>query len=57
MKPWQVEIFGAGVFCGRLLNRLCHPDRKVRFTVWPVWEGSGKIEIGSVLPDIVQAQE
>ena len=22
------------------------PDRKVRFTVWPVWKGSGKIEIG-----------
>jgi acetyltransferase-like isoleucine patch superfamily enzyme len=22
------------------------PDRKVRFTVWPVWEESGKIEIG-----------
>jgi acetyltransferase-like isoleucine patch superfamily enzyme len=46
MKPWHVEIFGAGVFLGDCSTIIATPDRKVRFTVWPVWEGSGKIEIG-----------
>ena len=46
MKPWHVEIFGGPVFLGDCSTIIATPDRKVRFTVWPVWKGSGKIEIG-----------
>ena len=46
MKPWHVEIFGEHVFLGDYSTIIATPDKKVRFTVWPVWTGSGKIEIG-----------
>ncbi|MCE5210930.1 MAG: acyltransferase [Deltaproteobacteria bacterium] len=46
MKPWHVEVFGGPVYLGDYTNVIASPDRKVRFTVWPVWMGSGKIEIG-----------
>ena len=46
MKPWQVEVFGGPVFLGDYSTVIGTPDRKVRFTVWPVWQGTGKIEIG-----------
>ena len=46
MKPWHVEVFGGPVYLGDYSNVICTPDKKVRFTVWPVWEGTGKIEIG-----------
>jgi acetyltransferase-like isoleucine patch superfamily enzyme len=46
MKPWHVEIFGGPVFLGDYSTIIATPDRKVRFTVWPVWMGAGKIEIG-----------
>jgi acetyltransferase-like isoleucine patch superfamily enzyme len=46
MKPWHVEIFGGPVFIGDYSTVIATSDRKVRFTVWPVWMGKGKIEIG-----------
>lgn len=46
MKPWHVEIFGGPVSLGDYTTVIATPDRKVRFTVWPVWMGKGKIEIG-----------
>jgi len=46
MKPWHVEVFGGPVFLGDYTTVIATPDRKVRFTVWPVWMGQGKIEIG-----------
>lgn len=46
MKPWQVEVFGGPVSLGDYSNIIATPDKKVRFTVWPAWKSSGKIEIG-----------
>ncbi|MCX5848988.1 MAG: acyltransferase [Deltaproteobacteria bacterium] len=46
MKPQHVEIFGGPVFLGDYSTVIATPDRKVRFAVWPVWMGAGKIEIG-----------
>ena len=46
MKPWHVEIFGGPVSLGDYTTVIATSDRKVRFTVWPVWMGQGKIEIG-----------
>jgi acetyltransferase-like isoleucine patch superfamily enzyme len=46
MKPWHVEVFGGPVFLGDYTTVIATPDRKVRFAVWPVWLGKGKIEIG-----------
>lgn len=47
MKPWHVEVFGGPVSLGDYSTIIATPDRKVRFSVWPVWMGRGKIEIGS----------
>jgi len=46
MKPWHVEVFGEPVSLGDYSTVIATPDRKVRFSVWPVWNGAGKIEIG-----------
>jgi acetyltransferase-like isoleucine patch superfamily enzyme len=46
MKPRHVEVFGGPVFLGDYSTIIATPDRKVRFAVWPVWLGKGKIEIG-----------
>ncbi|PKN36791.1 MAG: acetyltransferase [Deltaproteobacteria bacterium HGW-Deltaproteobacteria-2] len=46
MKPQHVEVFGGPVFLGDYSTIIATPDRKVRFAVWPVWLGKGKIEIG-----------
>lgn len=46
MKPWQVEVFGGPVILGDGATVIAASDKKVRFTVWPTWEGTGKIEIG-----------
>jgi acetyltransferase-like isoleucine patch superfamily enzyme len=46
MKPRHVEVFGGPVFLGDYSTVIATPDRKVRFAVWPVWMGAGKIEIG-----------
>jgi acetyltransferase-like isoleucine patch superfamily enzyme len=46
MKPWHVEVFGGPVYLGDYTTVIATPDRKVRFAVWPVWMGKGKIEIG-----------
>jgi acetyltransferase-like isoleucine patch superfamily enzyme len=47
MKPWHVEVFGGPVSLGDYTTVIATSDRKVRFTVWPVWMGRGKIEIGN----------
>lgn len=46
MKPQYVEVFGGPVYLGDYSTIIATPDRKVRFAVWPVWQGQGKIEIG-----------
>jgi len=46
MKPQHVEVFGGPVYLGDYSTIIATPDRKVRFAVWPVWLGKGKIEIG-----------
>jgi acetyltransferase-like isoleucine patch superfamily enzyme len=46
MKPRHVEVFGGPVYLGDYSTIIATPDRKVRFAVWPVWLGKGKIEIG-----------
>ncbi|MFZ2398500.1 MAG: acyltransferase [Smithella sp.] len=46
MKPQHVEVFGGPVYLGDYSTIIATPDRKVRFAVWPVWQGQGKIEIG-----------
>jgi len=46
MKPQHVEVFGGPVYLGDYSIIIATPDRKVRFAVWPVWLGKGKIEIG-----------
>ncbi|MDD5524203.1 MAG: acyltransferase [Smithella sp.] len=46
MKPQYVEVFGGPVYLGDYSTIIATPDRKVRFAVWPVWLGKGKIEIG-----------
>ena len=46
MKPQYVEVFGGPVFLGDYSTIIATSDRKVRFAVWTVWLGKGKIEIG-----------
>lgn len=46
MKPQHVEVFGGPVYLGDYSTVIATPDRKVRFAVWPVWLGKGKIEVG-----------
>lgn len=46
MKPQYVEVFGGPVYLGDYSTIIATPDRKVRFAVWPVWLGKGKIEVG-----------
>jgi acetyltransferase-like isoleucine patch superfamily enzyme len=46
MKPRHVEVFGGPVYLGDYSTIIATPDRKVRFAVWPVWLGKGKIEVG-----------
>jgi acetyltransferase-like isoleucine patch superfamily enzyme len=46
MKPWHVEIFGAPVSIGDYSTIIASPDKKIRLTVWSLWSGGGKIDIG-----------
>lgn len=46
MKPWQVEIFGGPVYLGDYTTIIASPDKRVRLTVWPRDNDSGRIEIG-----------
>jgi len=47
MKPWHVEVFGGPVYLGDYTTVIATSDRNVRFTIWPVWMGQGRIEIGN----------
>jgi acetyltransferase-like isoleucine patch superfamily enzyme len=45
MKPWHVELFGWPIRLGRCINVLAAPDHKVRFSVWGLAPGEGRIEV------------
>ena len=46
MQPWNVELFGGPIELGDHATVIATRDQKIRFSVWPVQEGGGRIVIG-----------
>ena len=46
IKPWHMEFFGGPIHVGRCVHIIATSDNKVRVSLWPEPETSGRIFIG-----------
>lgn len=49
VRPWCVEVFGAGITAGAHLHALASADMRIRLTTWPAPNVEAKISLGDAV--------